>query len=117
MRATVRQFHSPDAELDTYLPNDPEDVGVLVQITAGPEGTPGADSFDIVVCTPRWLDRWIREYGPVIGRHHLIIERWDTAGVLRYLTRAVEAEEAPTWPELAARIGRLGKWEFEDYRP
>jgi hypothetical protein len=33
------------------------------------------------------------------------------------LTRAVESEEAPTWPELAIKIGRIGKWEFEDYRP
>jgi hypothetical protein len=29
----------------------------------------------------------------------------------------VESEEAPTWAELAAKVGRIGKWEFEDYHP
>jgi len=75
------------------------------------------ERFDVVVCTPRWLDRWIREDGPLIGRHHLIVERWDAARIRLYLTEAVESEEAPTWPELGVKIGRIGKWEFEDYRP
>ena len=83
----------------------------------GPVGKPGEESFDVVVCTPRWLDRRVREGSPLIGRHHLVIERWDAARVRLYLTRAVESEEAPTWPELAIKIGRIGKWEFDDYRP
>ncbi len=117
MRAAVRRFHSPDADLDTYVPDDPEDAGALVQIMAGPEGKPGEESFDVVVCTPRWLDRWVREDGPLIGRHHLVVERWDWARIRLYLTDAVESEEAPTWPELGVRIGRIGKCEFDDYRP
>ncbi|HEV2885883.1 MAG TPA: immunity 8 family protein [Jatrophihabitans sp.] len=117
MRAVIRRLHSPDADLDTYLPIDPTDVGVLVQIMAGPEGKPGEESFDVVVCTARWLDRWVAEHGPLVGRHHLIIERWDLARIRRYLTQAVESEEAATWGELAVRIGRIGKWEFEDYQP
>jgi Immunity protein 8 len=117
VRAVVRRFHSPDADLDRYLPDDPEDVGLLVQMMVGPAGKPGEESFDVVVCTPRWLDRRVREGGPLIGRHHLFIERWDAARVRLNLTRAVESEEAPTWPELAIKIGRIGKWEFEDYRP
>lgn len=117
MRAVVHRFHSPDADLDRYVPDDAEDVGLLVQMMAGPAGKPGEESFDVVVCTPRWLDRWVRENGPLIGRHHLVVERWDFARVRLYLAEAVESEEAPTWPELAVKIGRIGKWEFEDYRP
>lgn len=117
MRAVVHGFHSPDADLETFVPEDPEDVSLLVQIMAGPEGKQGEESFDVVVCTPRWLAQRVREEGPIIGRDHLIVERWDTTRVRRYLTDAVESHEAPTWPELAAKIGRIGKWEFEDYRP
>lgn len=83
----------------------------------GPEGEPGEESFDVVVCTPRWLERRVHEEGALIGRHHLMIERWDADRVRNFLRDAVESEEAPTWPELAAKIGRLGKWEFEDYQP
>jgi hypothetical protein len=71
MRAVVRRFHSPDADLDRYVPDDREDVGLLVQMLVGPAEKPGEESFDVVVCTPRWLDRWVREDGPLIGRHHL----------------------------------------------
>ena len=116
MRAVVHRFHSPDADLDRYVLDDPEDVGLLVQMMVAPAGKAGEESFDVVVCTPRWLDRRAREEGPLIGRHHLVIERWDAARIQLYLTEAVESEEAPTWPELAAKIGRFGKWEFEDYR-
>jgi hypothetical protein len=84
---------------------------------AGPEGKQGEESFDVVVCTPRWLARRVRDEGAIIGRHHLIVERWDAARVRRCLTDAAESQEAQTWPELAAKIGRIGKWEFEDYRP
>jgi Immunity protein 8 len=117
VRAGVRRFHSPDAELDFYVPEDSEDVGLLVQMMVGPAGKPGEESFDVLVCTPRWLDRRVREGGPLIGCHHLVIERWDAARIRHYLTDAVESEEAPTWPELAIKISRIGKWEFEDYRP
>lgn len=116
MKARVRRFHSPDADLNRYVPDDPEDVGLLVQIMAGPEDSQGEESFDVVVCTPRWLDRWVRADGPLIGRHHLIVERWDPPRVRLHLIEAVESLEAPTWPELAAKIGRVGKWEFEDYQ-
>lgn len=115
MNAVVRRLHSPDVDLTTYVPDDPEDVGVLVQIMAGSKGKPGEELFDVVVCTPRWLDRRIREDGPLVGRHYLIVERWDLARVRLYLTDAVGSEEGATWRELALRIGRIGMWEFEDY--
>jgi Immunity protein 8 len=116
MRASVRRLHSPDADLGTYVPEDPEDVGILVQIMAGPADGSGEESFDVVVCTPRWLKRWVQDEGPLLGRHHLVVEQYDAARVRLYLTSAVESEEAATWPDLALKIGRIGKWEFEDYR-
>lgn len=117
MRAVVRELRSPDVEFDEHVPDDPEDVGVLVQIMAGPVSGPGEESFDVMVCTPRWLERRVRETGPVIGRHHLVVESWDAGGIRRYLTGAVESVEGDTWTELAEKIGRVGMWEFEDYRP
>jgi hypothetical protein len=59
----------------------------------------------------------LREEGLLEGRHHLIVERYDAPRIRLYLTGAVEAEETPTCRDLAPRIGRLGRWEFEDYQP
>jgi hypothetical protein len=118
MRATVRRFHSPDAlDLDSFVPNDPGDVAILIQAMVGPADEPGEESFDVVVCTPRWIERLVREGGPLLGRHNLIVEKFDSSEVREHLTRLIEAETAPTWEELATRIGRIGMWEFEDYRP
>jgi hypothetical protein len=38
MKAAVRRLHSPDADLSTFRPDDPDDVGILVQVIAGPDG-------------------------------------------------------------------------------
>jgi hypothetical protein len=106
----------PGLDLRHYLPEEPADVGILVQALVGPKGAPGEESFDVVVCTPRWLSRYVREHGPLAGRHYLVVDRWDQDMVLGWLTEAIEAEEAPNWPALGARLGRIGKWEFEDYQ-
>lgn len=115
MEAKVRRFHSPDCDLETYVPDDPVDVGVLVQIIVGPADGPGDESFDVLVLTPQWLQRWIAEVGPVLGRHHLFVNAFDWPMIKTLLTFAVERETASSWAELGDRIGRIGKWEFEDY--
>jgi hypothetical protein len=117
MKATVRSIHSPDVDLESFLPEDPENVGVLIQMLVGPTEGPGEESFDVVVCTPGWLKSWIQLHGPTIGRHHLIVERYDFQEIRNHLTSIIEAEQGNTWQELALRVGRIGKWEFEDYQP
>jgi hypothetical protein len=117
LRAAVSRFHSPDVDLDSFSPADPGDVAVLVQAMVAPQGTPGEESFDVLVCTPAWLARAAATEGPVDGRHHLIIGAWDLALVRATLTERLTSPEADSWPELAQVLGRIGKWEFEDYRP
>jgi hypothetical protein len=82
----------------------------------GPADGPGEESFDVMPCTPNWLKSWIRSHGPTIGRHYLVVERYDLPQVRKYLTSVIEAEHGRTWHELALRINRIGKWEFEDYQ-
>jgi hypothetical protein len=118
MRAVVQGLSTGDGDdLATYAPGDPADIGIWLRKIVGPAGTTGEEWFDVGVCTSAWLDRHVRENGPVLGRHYLIVERWNARRVRDYLTAAVESQEAQTWPELAERIGRIGMWEFEDYKP
>ena len=119
MRATVRHFHSPDVEdgnLDAFNPADREDLGVLVQMMVGPiDDELAHESFDVLVCTPPWLARWVREHGPTLGRHYLIVETWDWFLIRGFLLKEVQAPEMDTWDSLGQRIARIGYWEFEDY--
>jgi len=118
MRAIVRRFHSPDAfDLDSYVPDDPEGDAILLQVMVGSADVPGEESFDLLVCTPRWLEREVKAKGPLIGRHHLIVEATNHPEVRRFLTKIIENQAADSWEELANRVGRIGLSEFEDYVP
>lgn len=120
MKATVRQFHSPDADLDSYVSTDPADDALFIQMLVGPADGDGdgdgEESFDLIVCTPRWLAREASAHGPIVGRHHLVVDSLDIPIALEFLRTRVADATAPTWHELALQLGRIGKWEFEDYR-
>jgi len=115
MRATIRRFHSPDVDVEACEPADPSDAGFLLQLMVGPSDGPGEESFDVMVCTPKWLSRTLLREGPVIGRHFLIVEWMDLPEIKSFLEAEVEKLNEPTWLRLAEKIGRIGKWEFEDY--
>ena len=102
-------------EPETYVSPDPLDDSFWLRMIVGPPDGPGEESFDVLVCTPDWLARVVSKEGPQIGRHRLILERLDLRESEAFLRRQVERLEASTWEELAAKISRLGYWEFEDY--
>jgi hypothetical protein len=81
----------------------------------GPDSEPGEESFDLTVCTPKWLVTRTSDNLPLVGRHHLIVNTYDWPLVERFLRHLISLIEAPTWPEVATKISRLGHWEFEDY--
>ena len=98
------------------MPEDRQRVGLLVQLLVGPEGEPGEESFDVVVCTPLWLLERIKD--DVLNlRHYLLVKEFHWDQVQAYIDEFLADIEAPTWEEVAQLVGRLGHWEFEDYRP
>lgn len=117
MRAAVRSIYSADVDIETYVPDDPENDGVWIRLILGPADGPGEESFDVLVCTPMWLRHVVAREGPQIGRHHLIVDPFDLAEAQDFLRRQVESVEADDWPTLGGILARIGYWEFEEYRP
>lgn len=116
MRAQLKRLHSPDVDLSNYWPNDPACFGFLLQAFVGPEGEAGEDSFDFMVCTPRWLE--LDKEGRVIfGVNHIIVTDYELAAIESHLKRYCERCVGDTWIDVAAKVARVGRWEFEDYRP
>jgi Immunity protein 8 len=116
VKATLRRLHSPDADpFSEYVPDDPEAFGLLVQALVGPREGKGEESFDFVVCTPRWFDAQPFDKGFAWPQSHLFVKRWDYATVERAISDVVRRAEGPDWASVAAQIGRYGRWEFEDH--
>jgi hypothetical protein len=117
MRAELKRIHSPDVkDLSQFSPPDPERFGILVQAMVGPEGENAEESFDVVVCTPAWLQGRLHR-APLSGRHYLFQLPYDYSLLWAFLAAYCQSCEGATWREAAGLVGRIGKWEFEDYKP
>lgn len=118
IRANLKQLYCPDLpNLEEYIPPQPERFGLFVQAMFGPEGSEGEESFDIVICTPGWLEEQVRDKGILIGRHHLIVKDYDLNRIRTFLIKYAETCLGETWDAVAEKLARLGHWEFEDYSP
>jgi len=80
-------------------------------------GEPGEESFDITVCTPKWL---MASHGPseiLLGLHKIIVFKYDYAALRRFIETNLMRCSGDTWTEAAQKVSLLGQWEFEGYRP
>ena len=118
MKAEIKALHSPDVhDLVNYSPKEEDSFCFLLQVLAGLKNEEGEESFDILVCTPKWLiDKHDRK-DVVFGRHRIIVFEYDYQRLLTTLKIYIESLDESNWTELGKKIGRIGKWEFEDYRP
>lgn len=116
MNAELKRIHSPDIyDLENYQPENPGVFGFLLQAMVGPEGKDGEESFDIEVCTPRWLEETYGVDEVVIGRHHLIVREYNYQRIIAAIKDFLRDCSGGNWNEVAEKVSRLGKWEFEDY--
>jgi len=117
MRAVLKSL---DLEPDpSTLPADPAQFSLLARMIVGPPDTLGEESFDVTICSPEWLAEACRGVGGIYNpRHHLVVNLadFDARALEKWLTARVEEVQADTWSEIGERLGRLGYWEFEDYR-
>lgn len=91
---------------------------IPMTLVAGPKGEAGEEIFNFAVCSPGWLAREeLKSADIVLLRHILLMKKFDFRKVRAFIERYVNGLEAPTWAELGEKLGRLGHWEFEDYRP
>ncbi len=117
MKATVHAVLTIDSEpIESLTPPDPLDMGEWLRVIAAPAGEAGEESFDLIVCTPRWLERESEARGPIVGRHHLIVAEWNPTRIAEVVTDLFESQTGHDWADLGTKLGRLGYWEFEDYR-
>jgi hypothetical protein len=117
MKAQIKAIISSDIDnLSSYSPDDDAVFGFSLQLLIGPKHTEGKESFEIMVCTPKWLLQNFPRDRILLGCHHLIVFEYNYQALMKYLNRYVGTLDGETWTELAHKLSKLGAWEFESYQ-
>jgi hypothetical protein len=113
--AKLRRISSPDTpSLEAFRPES--EFGIAVYAFVGPANGPGEESFGITVCTPVWFEQSMTNK-VMSGRHLLFIREYDYDDLKNFLEGYCRTSMGNSWREVAEKVGRLGYWEFEDYKP
>jgi hypothetical protein len=116
MRPLLKRLHSPDIfDLKSFSPEDDDCFGFLLQAMFGPEDGEGEESFDIVVCTPKWLGQLLAKDIVLSGRHYLFVKEYNLETIRSFLEQYARQCSGETWQDVAQKLSRIGHWEFEDY--
>ncbi len=111
----LKALHSPDIfQIDNASVDSKVAFCILVQAMFGPANTDGEESFDILVCNVKWVEQRLTD-GPFSGRHYLIVSHFDPSQIRAFLNDFAGSCSGQNWHEVAVKLGRIGKWEFEDY--
>lgn len=117
MRAAIKKVHSPDVmDLHKYQPRESDDFCFLMQVMVGPKDEEGEESFDFIVCTPTWLLNHHKIEDVILGKSYILVFQFNFERIMMTLEKLVGSFSGNTWTEIAEKISRFGKWEFEDYR-
>ncbi|MFH1197425.1 MAG: immunity 8 family protein [bacterium] len=117
MKAIIKKYHSPDIlDLENYMPNDREYFSYLLQILVGPDLLNGEESFDIQICSPKWINDNYSKEDVILGRHMIIQKEYNFSRIKSFLINYIDNINGAKWEEIALKISRIGKWEFEDYK-
>jgi hypothetical protein len=120
MHAELRGLYSPDTEdltLEAFLPPDPEHFTLVVGAYVGPSDAGGEELFTFVVCSPSSIAELKLQKGFGFQRDTLLLERWDPQLIQRAIGDLCRRTEGLSWNEVAVKLSRYGRWEFEDADP
>jgi hypothetical protein len=115
MRARLKGLHS-DAipDLARWAPPLADEFAVPLVLEVGVLGVKGRERFDLLVVTPRWLERRHGKRGAVVGTGLLVVFEWSYERLRAFLAREVERCSGETWPEVARQVSRIAPWEGGD---
>ncbi len=118
MKAEIKTLFSLDIEthLQDYKPEDTSNFGFWLRMIIGEKDKEGEESFDIFICTPKWLLANYSEEDIIYGYHHLIVFKYDFHEIKEKLETYVNDLSGSTWDDIANKISLIGKWEFLDYK-
>ena len=106
--------------MSSFVPDSEDCFGFWCEASIGRSDGEGADLFQFCVCTPAWLIEE-RRRGLIdevsLLRGLILVFSYDYEAVVNLVQAYARSCEGKTWGEIAAKLSRVGLWEFEDYQP
>ncbi len=99
---------------ESFAPEDPDCFGIWLNASIWSGDSDGADDFQIFVCNRAWLARQREAKGK---RYILLDQPYRPSVVVDALEAYLKECSGDNWPEVAAKVSKIGVWEFESYRP
>jgi len=118
MKAILKYIICPDViDLETYKPDDSHNFGLFFQLIVGTDAYDiGEDWFNLMVCSPNWLESYIVELNsPISGCNYLFFKEYNYEVMVSYITNFINQIEADNLNELYDRIGTLAMYECRYY--
>jgi len=117
MLSEIKSITSPDVvDFNTFWPEDEETFSFLLSVRVGPRGEAVDESFDIRVCTPKWLLANYKDTDMILGSYKLIVFKYDIDAIFKRINRIFANCSGKDWNEIALKLSRVGHWEFENYQ-
>lgn len=112
----MKRLYSLDLPGPSDEPEDLEDCWVRVNVDIGLATSDAADTFRLIVCTPRALSRDLANTRGTWGAQLLVLPRFDWETVTAALAEKISevASRATSWEDFVQRFGCFAAWEFDD---
>lgn len=114
MIGKVKSIDLIDHDNWAYWPEDPLNFCVAVEAMIGPAEEDGAEIFSFEVCTPMWFTE-NRLKSATFIRHIVFVQEYDEDEIKHLIYRLVAETPGSSWTEIAVKLSRFMRWEFEDY--
>lgn len=115
IRAELKTVMCSDFDMRIYVPEIGDFFAFWMEMEIGPVGEKSSDLFQVLVCTPRWLEEEVRKWGAQWSRAKLIINSYNFNELEDFVKRAVSSVEGRDWAEVASKLRLLAEWEFDGY--
>lgn len=113
MRAVIKGISNDLFDVETYRPERLDSFSLTVRIRIGLDCTQGADDFELLICTSKWLEETVWE--PLWGRGLLIVREYDFFTINQLIHDYVSGCDGESWEIIVAKLGKTFFWEFDNY--
>src|SRR6266487_3639063 len=96
-----------ESRLENYKPDSPDDFSYLLTIDICALDGGGVATFDVQVCTPKWLARRVEEEPIINGLHVIVVQKHDAQSLRSFIENYVNSLSGGTWSDIVDKMEYL----------